>query len=47
MTDISVLKEDICNILQANGSKIEQMKTEINELSQSADTIVKVSILDC
>ena len=41
MTDISILKDDICNILQDNGAKIERVKSEIADLSTSADSIVK------
>ncbi len=40
-TDISVLKDDICSILENNSNKIELIKSEINELASSADSIVK------
>lgn len=35
------MKDDICNILSDNGSKLERVKTEINELSESTENIVK------
>jgi len=41
ITDISILKDDICSILEDNGAKIERVKTEIEDLSTSADNIVK------
>lgn len=41
ITDISILKDDICSILEDNGEKIERIKAEISDLSTSADNIVK------
>lgn len=41
-TDVDVLKDDICAILEENGAKIDRIKGDIQELSDSADNIVKV-----
>ena len=41
-TEIDLFKDEICHTLEECGSRIEFLKTEMNELSESAESITKV-----
>ena len=44
-TEIELFKDEICRTLQYSSEKIEILKNDMNEITESSENIVNVSLL--